>query len=304
MMAAQLQAVEPEKRTRQVQLDRLTFEVIDEREGGFGKVWFLRRPTGASFEVVYGTTCAVKTFKAEEDDEQARIEQELGNWVSLHSPYIARLIKISRLNFELAALMEMMPGSLADYLRRHERLTEAQVKSVLLDVLRGLEYAYSEQRLVHLDLKPDNLLLVTADAPRVQITDWGISRIIHHHSRTHEDSNSYKTYNADEKTQFAGGTIAYMAPERFSDSWNIRPAADVFSLGTLALQLLTGQLPTTDGSGNPVRIIISHEYFNRAKRLLHNNAANLCSLVLHMLDPDPERRPEDYPTLIATLEKI
>jgi serine/threonine protein kinase len=135
----------------------------------------LRRPTGASFEVVYGDKCAVKTFKADEDDEQALIEQELGNWVSLRSPYIARLIKISRLNFELAALMERMPGTLSDYLEGHGSLGESQVMMVLLDVLRGLDYTYREYRLAHLDLKPLNLLLVSADSPHVQLTDWGIS---------------------------------------------------------------------------------------------------------------------------------
>jgi len=66
--------------------------------------------------------------------------------------------------------MEMMPGSLTSYLRQHGRLDEPQVKTVLLDVLRGLDYAYREQRLVHLDLKPDNLLLISTDSPRVQIT--------------------------------------------------------------------------------------------------------------------------------------
>jgi hypothetical protein len=72
-----------ENRAKQVQVDELTFDVIGEREGGFGKVWFLRRPSGAPFHVVYGDQCAVKTFKAEEDVDQALIEQELGNWVSL-----------------------------------------------------------------------------------------------------------------------------------------------------------------------------------------------------------------------------
>ena len=42
----------PENRTKQVQVDELTFDVIGEREGGFGKVWFLRRPSGAPFHVV------------------------------------------------------------------------------------------------------------------------------------------------------------------------------------------------------------------------------------------------------------
>jgi eukaryotic-like serine/threonine-protein kinase len=291
----------PENRTKQVQVDELTFDVIGEREGGFGKVWFLRRPSGAPFHVVYGHQCAVKTFRAEEDVDQALIEQELGNWVSLRDPHIARLIKISRLNFELAALMEMMPGSLADYLRRYRRLDSKLVKTVLLDVLKGLNYAYSEQRLVHLDLKPGNLLLISADSARVQITDWGISRIAATTATSKQLGGSGKgpAHHTVEKTRFAAGTIPYMAPERFSESWAIGPAADVFSLGAIALELMTGQLPWIDDS-----TITSLEYFERAKYLLQRMGTDLRSLMLSMLDPDPRRRPQDYATLISALEKI
>jgi serine/threonine protein kinase len=291
----------PENRTKQVQVDELTFDVIGEREGGFGKVWFLRRPSGAPFHVVYGDQCAVKTFKAEEDVDQALIEQELGNWVSLRDPRIARLIKISRLNFELAALMEMMPGSLADYLRRYRRLDPKLVKTVLLDVLKGLNYAYRERRLVHLDLKPGNLLLISADSAHVQITDWGISRIAATMGTWKQLGGSDKesAHHAIEMTRYAAGTIPYMGPERFSGSWTIGPAADVFSLAVIALELMTGQLPWTDHS-----IIMSLEYFERAKYLLQKMGADFRSLMLSMLDPDPVRRPQDYVALISALEKI
>ena len=296
------QAAIPEKRT-QVQLDDLTFDVIGKRVSGFGTVWFLRRPPGARFEVVYGEKCAVKTFHAEEDE--ALIEQELGNWVSLGSPYIARLVKISRLNFELAALMEMMPGSLADYMRQHGNMDETEVKTVLLDVLRGLDYAYTEHRLAHLDLKPDNLLLISADSPRVQITDWGISRIVSksEQSKWATTPGNVPTHHTDRRTQFGVGTIPYMAPERFG-SWSIGPAADVFSLGAIAVELMTGQLPCNDGSGDPFRCIISHQYFERAKYLLRRNSSGLRSLVLNMLDSDPKRRPQNYPALIAAIETL
>jgi serine/threonine protein kinase len=96
-----------------------------------------------------------------------------------------------------------------------------------------------------------------------------------------------------------------MAPERFSGLSN-GPAADVFSLGLMAVELMTGQLPSIDSSANPpIRPILSHEYLNRANRLLRGRErGRLCSVILSMLDPDPERRPKDYPALIATLEKM
>src|SRR5271169_3763708 len=104
----------PQSPPSRVQLDRLTYEIIDVRKGGMGTVWLLRRPDGATYNTIYGPTRAVKTFDADEDEQEATIEQELENWVSLSSPHIVPLIKIARLNFELAAMMELMPGSLGD----------------------------------------------------------------------------------------------------------------------------------------------------------------------------------------------
>jgi serine/threonine protein kinase len=284
--------------TKQVQLDRLTFDVVGQRAGGFGKVWFLRRPKDAPFEVVYGNECVVKTFKAEEDE--AQIEQELGNWVALRHPHIARLIKICRLDFELGGLMERMPGNLADYLQ-NRTLSEQQVKTVLLDILRGLEYAYREHGLVHLDLKPLNLLLISADSPHVQITDWGISRIA---STSRAQTASLGSHDIEEKTQFDVGTPPYMAPERFSKSWSISPAADVFSLGIIAVELITGQLPSFNGHQHPVVLLRSREYFKRAKYMLRDTSGPLQSLVLTMLDPESKRRPQDYSALISTIERL
>jgi hypothetical protein len=109
-------------------MDRYTYEVIAIREGGFGKVWLLRRPAGAKHDTIWGETRAVKSFNADEEGEEAMIEQELGNWVSLNSRYIVPLIKIVRLNFELAAMMELMPGSLADY-AAHRGFLDAVVKT-------------------------------------------------------------------------------------------------------------------------------------------------------------------------------
>jgi serine/threonine protein kinase len=111
----------------------------------------------------------------------------------------------------------------------------------------------------------------------------------------------------DDKTQFGGGTYPYMAPERFSGSWTIGPAADVFSLGIIGVRMMTGQLPTVDDSGDLFRsiaLITSHEYLKRAKALLAPRREPLAHFILRMIDPDPIRRPDNYPGLIAALEGI
>jgi len=289
-----------------VQVDRHTYEVTGVREGGFGKVWLLKRRT-EQWDYIYGPVNAVKTFNAYEDEQEAVIERELGNWISLRSRHVASLIKIVRLNFQLGALMLLMPGSLDDYLRVHGPLDTSAVRAVLLDVARGLADAQAQANLVHLDLKPQNLLLDSADSPRVRITDWGISRIASQ-QRQHSDwlraPRDWLARQTTEKTNFSGGTPPYMAPERFSGG-KIGPAADVFSLGIIGVQLMTGQLPTVDPNADIPRVIdliTSHQYFVRAKTLISARGGRLAALILKMIDPNPDCRPIDYPSIIADLE--
>jgi len=300
----------PSRPRRRVQLDRLTYEVTDTREGGMGRVWLLRRPDGSTYDTIYGPTRVVKTFNADEDEQEVIIEQELGNWISLNTPHIVPLIKIARLNFELGAMMELMPGSLADYLRSRSALETSAVKTVLLDVLRGLDEAHQQRNLAHLDLKPENLLLTSIQSPNVKISDWGISRMMsqrQQHADWLRNPKAWFERQTADKTQFGGGTYPYMAPERFSGSWTIGPAADVFSLGIIGVRLMTGQIPTVDDSRDlfsSIALIMSHEYLKRAKTLLAAQGGPLADFILRMIDPNPTGRPQDYPVLIAALEGI
>jgi serine/threonine protein kinase len=299
----------PQSQPKLVQVDRHTYEVTGVREGGFGKVWLLKRRT-EQWDYIYGPVIAVKTFNVYEDEQEAAIEQELGNWISLQSPHIVSLIKVVRLNFELGALMLLMPGSLDDYLRGRGPLGTSAIKVILLDVARGLADAQAQANLIHLDLKPQNLLLDSVDSPRVRISDWGISRIASQ-QRQHSDwlraPRAWLARQSTERTKFAAGTPPYMAPERFSGSWKIGPSADVFSLGIIGVQLMTGQLPTVDPNrdiSRTIDLITSHRYFDRAKALMSARGGRLAALVLKMIEPNPDRRPIDYTTLIAGLEAV
>jgi serine/threonine protein kinase len=145
---------------------------------------------------------------------------------------------------------------------------------------------------------------------RVVISDWGISRIASQ-QRQHSDwlraPIAWLKRQITEKTQFGLGTLPYMAPERFSGSWRIGPAADVFSLGIIGIQSLTGQLPTVHPSGDRLRhinLITSGRYVDRAKTLMATRGGRLASLTLKMIDPNPDRRPTDYPSLIGALEAL
>jgi serine/threonine protein kinase len=306
----------PDEQPSHVQVDGYTYELIKPpiTTGGFGTVWLLRRPEGAAYGAVWGQTRAVKTFNDAYDDEtEAAKEQELGNWAALKGQHIVPLIKIVRLNFTLAAMMELMPGTLDDYTRIHGPLNPLGVKTVLLDVFRGLREAERECNLAHLDLKPANLLLTSDprlnDPPHVQISDWGIARLM---SRPKQHAGWLRWAwfgQTPAKTRFGFGTTRYMAPERFSDAWVVGAAADIFSLGLIVVELMTGALPSVDprypyDNRRCRELLTSHVYLRRAEMLLAAHQGPLASLAVRMLDPKPARRPVDYPVLIAELERM
>jgi tRNA A-37 threonylcarbamoyl transferase component Bud32 len=137
--------------------------------------------------------------------------------------------------------MEYLPnGSLRQYIGR---LSTAQIAGVLEGVLAGLAHgeAYG---IVHRDLKPENLL-VALDG-RVKIADFGVAR-------------AYSKAATRAVVTVAGttiGTPAYMSPEQALGS-DLTPATDLYSLGVVAWELLTGQVPFEEND-TPVAVLYRH----------------------------------------------
>lgn len=118
-------------------------------------------------------------------------------------------------------LLEYLPASLAD---RMDSLSVASAISILVDVADASEFAHS-RGVIHLDIKPENILLTDTDAPKVG--DWGLSQIVLSHTRTR-----------------MGLTPPYSAPEQLTDEYgDIDRRTDIYQLSVLAYRVLTGQLP-------------------------------------------------------------
>jgi serine/threonine protein kinase len=137
--------------------------------------------------------------------------------------------------------MEYLPhGSLRQYIGR---LSMAQIAGVLEGVLAGLSHGEAHE-IVHRDLKPENLL-VALDG-RVKIADFGVAR-------------AYSKATTRAVVTVAGttiGTPAYMSPEQALGS-DLTPATDLYSLGVVAWELLTGQVPF-DETDTPVAVLYRH----------------------------------------------
>lgn len=125
------------------------------------------------------------------------------------------------------------------------RLTPREFWPIFDQVVEGLSFAHS-MNVVHRDVKPDNIFILKDG--QVKITDFGIAR-------TTEYEQTHLT-----KTGVMMGTLAYVSPEQLQDAKNVDHRADIFSLGVVSYEALSGQVPFTgDGIAQTIVKIVSQE---------------------------------------------
>lgn len=280
----------PNEIQARVQLDGYFYNVIGERHGGFGHVWFLERPEGAEVGIIYDRHRAVKTF---EGQDQTMVVDELSNWVMLHHPAILPLIKICRLNFRIAALMEMREGTLQDILDKGT-LTWSQTETVLIQVCEALKYAYEHHQLSHLDIKPSNIL-IDVFPTQIQVSDWGISRLM----------NKGKTGSS------GLGTLRYIAPERLQGKPTSGISADIFAAGMVGIYSLTGMFPyiylDEAKAGflqqQTLAQLLSGVYFSHANKILEPFPRAVKKVMLASVHPNPSKRYKDYEAFMSAIRR-
>lgn len=272
-----------------IQLDRYFYRVkAIKRSSEFAQVWLLERSGDSPPQAIYDKQRAAKTF---DHADEAAVVNELSNWILLHHKNVLPLIKIARLNFRIAALMELCKGTLQDVLDQRT-LSWGETRTILLQVSEALRYAYEKHNLVHLDIKPSNVL-IRAFPNHVQVSDWGISKLA-------------------EKGRIAGGgfTPGYLAPERLSGKPVPGTSSDIFALGMLAIYALTGTLPYTYlpdeeqfGSRSEQLFLQLHTsiYFKQAGDLLKSLPSQIQKLLLSCIHPDPSTRQSDYGRLLHAI---
>ena len=156
------------------------------------------------------------------------------------------------------------------------RLNVNDAAEIVRQIAAALAVVHSKS-IVHRDIKPANVLLVGGDAPNVQIIDFGIAKNLTEPPASQEG---------------IAGTPLYMPPEAFASS-EVTPAADVFSLGVVLAELISGDLPSskaqlTEIVSNPsARIDETLSTVESSQQL----PTQLSSLLRRMLDPSPSNRP-------------
>src|SRR5262249_36494729 len=222
-----------------------------------------------------------------------RFLEEARRAVVLRHDNVARVHDVLESGGEMFVVMEHIEGeTLRQRLERLQRpLTVEEFLPIAIQCAGALAAAH-EKRIVHLDVKPENIMLTTDE--RVKICDFGIARRLS--SKSTNDTDDARTPN----WTFAG-TPAYMAPEVIL-SYQFDERADLFSLGTVFYEMLTGRNPFLAATGPATTARVVSE---RAAPMNHPAVdRKLETIVMRLLEKDPARRFGNAGELLKELEAL
>ena len=238
--------------------------------GGLGQVWKGRR-------VSDGSQVALKIALDDRPEITDRFTAEAEALRALDHPHIVRLLDITETSDERPVLvLEYVAGPTLALLVPEAGFPLDGALRIFLPVLDAVAHAHAKG-IVHRDLKPSNILTDPAGQPKV--ADFGLAQPLE--QRLVQFSLT--------RTGSVAGTVEYLAPECYSTGYRHAPSADIYALGVLLYELLTGAPPR--GAWPPL---------SRIRRL----DVRLDELLAELMAPDPSERPASVRALRARLEEI
>ncbi|MBX7097556.1 MAG: protein kinase [Myxococcaceae bacterium] len=193
--------------------------------GGMGEVWRARQQS-------LDREVALKLLPAKLAKDQefiSRFQKEITALATLSHPNITQIIDRGATGGHCFFVMELVVGKSLRELLGEARLAPAEALRIAAQVCRGIEHAH-QRNIIHRDLKPENILLDAHGTAKV--ADFGLAGM----------RGSEKNLELT-ATAVAMGTVNYMAPEQRRDAKHVDHRADVYSLGVLLYEMLTGELP-------------------------------------------------------------
>ncbi|MBA2813832.1 protein kinase [Streptomyces sp. KM273126] len=240
--------------------------------GAMGEVW-------RAYDEMLGRPVAVKLLLAQDSDPTAaarfRLEAQTAGLLS--HPHVVGVLDFGEHEGRLFLVMELVEGdSLARVFTAAGKLPAEEVARIAAQAAAGLAAAH-EQGIVHRDIKPGNLLLDAGGA--LKIGDFGIARFVN-------DPGAALT-----ATGQIVGTSLYLSPERALGK-PAGPAADIYALGCVLYQLLTGRPPFEADTA----IAILHQHLDTAPVPPRELGVDLPPAFENYLLSLLSKRPEDRPT--------
>ncbi|MCC6548284.1 protein kinase [Candidatus Sumerlaeota bacterium] len=223
---------------------------------------------------------------AQDPDALARFRNEAKAARKLAHPNIVRIHDIGEEGGRKHLSMEFVAGGdLAQYLKKNGgRLPVHEAVRVTKEICNALAHAH-EEGVLHRDIKTANILMTSSG--RVKLSDFGIASLYEAGSFSADSTRGGATIM---------GTPLYMSPEQF-DAASLTPASDLYSVGILLYELLSGAPPFTRGS------LSYHHQFTQPTRIAEA-PGTLWSIIAMLLDKEPHERFQEAREVISVLDNF
>src|SRR5438876_1636032 len=259
------------------------YELLDEvGRGGQGIVYRARQKS--LNRTVALKVIALGQWASKEHLKRFRREAEAA--ASLDNPGIVPIYEVGERDGSYYFSMKFIEGGQLDEVVRRAPLSIRQAAELIANVARTVHYAH-EHGILHRDIKPGNILLDQKGEP--QLTDFGLARLV-------------ETESTMTRTLDVLGTPSYMAPEQaMGNNAAVSSVTDIYGLGAVLYQLLTGQPPFAGGATyETIKLLLDTE--PRQPRLLNPKIdRDLSTICLKCLEKDSKRR---YSSALALAEDL
>jgi len=263
------------------------FEMIERvGQGGMATVWKAR-------QISLDRIVAIKILSAQlahDPTDVQRFQAEAQQAAKLKHPAIIQVYDANAEQGVYYFVMEYVAGyTVGDWVRRKGVLSEKDAILVAECVTDALDYAWQNARIIHCDIKPDNVM-VDADGT-VKLADLGLSRTI----------NAMSSKKAEEDVM---GTPAYISPEQATGDPDLDCRADIYSLGAMLYHLVTGKLLF---EGHPDERIMEMQVTDTVPDAIDLNpkvSKNLCAMIEKMLAKNKADRHADWAAVRADIARV
>src|SRR5947199_1726898 len=241
-------------------------------QGGMGAVYKARQQQ-------LDRLVAVKILPAETSQDPAfaeRFTREARALARLNHPNIVTVYDFGQTDGFYYFLMEFIDGTTLRHLLADRKLTPREALAIVPQICEALQYAH-DRGIVHRDIKPENIL--TDKAGRVKIADFGLAKLVETEPQSQRLTQPREVM----------GTPHYMAPEQVEKPQFVDHRADIYSLGVVFYEMLTGELPLGRFAAPSQKVQVD---------------VRLDEVVLRALEKEPERRYQQASQVRTDVETI